>query len=52
VRTLPLLPARIVSGFGGQWAVTQRLAVYGTRSWRLEPYGNPIGGWSGFAYAY
>ena len=49
---VPFFPADLVSGFGGQWNVTQRLAVYGSYSWSLDRKGSPSGGSSGFTYAF
>lgn len=49
---IPFFPADLVSGFGGQWNVTQRLAVYGSYNWSLDDRGSPSGGSSGFTYAF
>lgn len=49
---IPFFPADLVCGFGGQWNVTQRLAVYGSYNWSLDRSGSPSGGSSGFTYAY
>lgn len=49
---IPFFPSDLVSGFGGQWNVTQRLAVYGSYNWSLDDRGSASGGTSGFAYAY
>ena len=45
---IPYFPADLVCGFGGQWTVTQRLAVYGS----YNRNGSPSGGSSGFTYAF
>lgn len=49
---IPFFPADLVCGFGGQWNVTRRLAVYGSYNWSLDDLGSPSGGSSGFAYAF
>jgi len=48
----PFFPSDLVSGFGAQWTVSQRLAVFAAYNWSLDGLGSPSGGYSGFAYAY
>ncbi|MBM4021310.1 MAG: hypothetical protein FJ284_03550 [Planctomycetes bacterium] len=48
----PYFPADLVSGFGGQWNLSQRLAVFGSYNWPLDDIGSPSGGFAGFAFAY
>jgi len=48
----PYFPADLVSGFGGQWNLSQRLAVFGSYNWALDDIGSPSGGYAGFAFAY
>lgn len=49
---VPYFPSDLVSGFGAQWNLGQRLAVYTSYNWSLDGIGSPSGGYSGFAYAY
>ena len=49
---IPFFPADLVSGFGGQWNATQRLAIYGSYNWSLDDRGSASGGSSGFTYAF
>ena len=50
--SFPYFPGNIVSGFGGQWNLSQRLAVFGSYNWSVDGLGSPSGGYTGFAYAY
>lgn len=49
---IPYFPSDLVSGFGAQFTVSQRCAVYTSYNWSLDGMGSPSGGFSGFAYAY
>lgn len=50
--SFPYFPSDLVSGFGGQWNVSQRLATFASYNWSLDGIGGPSGGYTGFAYAY
>jgi len=50
--SFPFFPSDLVSGFGGQWNVSQRLAAFASYNWSLDGIGSPSGGYTGFAFAY
>lgn len=48
----PFFPANLVSGFGGQWNITQRTSVFASYNWSLDGIGSPSGGYAGYSFAY